>query len=53
MIAVLESIGSKGTVFVNGTPLTKNDSRPMHSGDEVVFGLSGNHAYVSFICSSG
>lgn len=47
MIAVLESTGSKGAVFVNGINVKKNTSRLLHSGDEVVFGVAGSHAYVS------
>ncbi|PON77325.1 Serine/threonine protein kinase [Parasponia andersonii] len=47
-VAVLESTGSKGSVQVNGTTVKKNASRVLNSGDEVVFGFLGNHAYVSF-----
>ncbi|KAL2934470.1 ATPase family AAA domain-containing protein 1 [Bienertia sinuspersici] len=43
---VLESTGSKGTVFVNGISVKKNTSRLLHSGDEVVFGVAGSHAYI-------
>ncbi|XP_057516053.1 uncharacterized protein LOC130797476 isoform X2 [Amaranthus tricolor] len=46
MIAVLESTGSKGAVFVNGINVKKNTSRLLHSGDEVVFGVAGSHAYI-------
>ncbi|MBA0754343.1 hypothetical protein Gogos_022413, partial [Gossypium gossypioides] len=46
--AMLESTGSKGSVQVNGTVLKKNNTCVLKSGDEVVFGLLGNHAYVSF-----
>lgn len=46
MIAVLESTGSKGSVFVNGMSVKKNTSRLLHSGDEVVFGVAGSHAYI-------
>uniref|UniRef100_A0A2C9UJ69 AAA+ ATPase domain-containing protein n=1 Tax=Manihot esculenta TaxID=3983 RepID=A0A2C9UJ69_MANES len=45
-VAVLESTGSKGSVQVNGEVVKKNTSRTLHSGDEVVFGLMGNHAYI-------
>lgn len=46
-MAVLESAGSKGSVQVNGTIVKKNTSCELKSGDEVVFGSLGNHAYVS------
>ncbi|GMJ05859.1 hypothetical protein like AT4G02480 [Hibiscus trionum] len=45
-VAILESTGSKGSVQVNGIVVKKNTSRVMNSGDEVVFGLLGNHAYI-------
>ena len=45
---MLESTGSKGSVQVNGTMVKKNTACVLKSGDEVVFGLLGNHAYVSF-----
>ncbi|RDX60182.1 hypothetical protein CR513_61700, partial [Mucuna pruriens] len=44
-VAVLESTGSKGTVSVNGTHVKKSTSCVLNSGDEVVFGLLGNHSY--------
>lgn len=47
-MAVVESTGSKGSVQVNGKFLKKNTSCELRSGDEVVFGSLGNHAYVSF-----
>ena len=47
-VAVLESMGSKGSVLVNGTHVKKNTSCVLNSGDEVVFGVLGNHSYVSF-----
>lgn len=47
-LAVLESTGSKGSVLVNGTLVKKNTSCVLNSGDELVFGLLGNHSYVSF-----
>lgn len=34
---------------VNGTVVSKSASCVLNSGDEVVFGLLGNHAYVSFL----
>ncbi|OAY47942.1 uncharacterized protein LOC110616864 isoform X4 [Manihot esculenta] len=45
-VAVLESTGSKGSVQVNGEVVKKNNCRPLQSGDEVVFGLMGNNAYI-------
>lgn len=45
---MLESSGSKGSVQVNGTFIKRGTSCVLNSGDEVVFGLLGNHAYVSF-----
>lgn len=44
---MLECTGSKGTVLVNGMAVKKNSSCTLHSGDEVVFGIAGDHAYVS------
>ncbi|KAF8377992.1 hypothetical protein HHK36_029325 [Tetracentron sinense] len=46
VIAMLESTGSKGCVQVNGTMVKKNTTSALYSGDEVIFGLSGNHAYI-------
>ncbi|KAK7265565.1 hypothetical protein RJT34_33186 [Clitoria ternatea] len=45
-VAVLESMGSKGSVLVNGTLVKKNTSCVLNSGDEVVFGVLGNHSYI-------
>ncbi|TKY73632.1 ATPase family AAA domain-containing protein 1-A [Spatholobus suberectus] len=45
-VAVLESTGSKGSVVVNGTHVKKSTSCVLNSGDEVVFGLLGNHSYI-------
>ncbi|XP_028062275.1 uncharacterized protein LOC114265656 isoform X1 [Camellia sinensis] len=45
-VALLESKGSKGTVQVNGKTIKKGTSCVLNSGDEVVFGLLGNHAYI-------
>ncbi|XP_027339693.1 uncharacterized protein LOC113853311 isoform X2 [Abrus precatorius] len=45
-VAVLESTGSKGSVLVNGTLVKKSTSCVLNSGDEVVFGLLGNHSYI-------
>lgn len=47
-VAVLESRGSKGCVLVNGKTIKKNTICDLNSGDEVVFGFLGSHAYVSF-----
>lgn len=46
-VAVLESRGSKGCVQVNGKTIKKNTTCDLNSGDEVVFGFLGNHAYSS------
>ncbi|KAI3717817.1 hypothetical protein L1987_69671 [Smallanthus sonchifolius] len=45
-VAVLESKGSKGSVHVNGKTIKKGTNCVLNSGDEVVFGSHGNHAYV-------
>ncbi|PQQ17372.1 uncharacterized protein Pyn_06704 [Prunus yedoensis var. nudiflora] len=45
-VAVLESMGSKGSVQVNGTNVKKGNSCVLNPGDEVVFGSLGNHAYI-------
>ncbi|CAJ1975037.1 unnamed protein product [Sphenostylis stenocarpa] len=45
-VAVLESTGSKGSVVVNGTLVKKSTSCVLNSGDEVAFGLIGNHSYI-------
>ncbi|KAH7865974.1 hypothetical protein Vadar_013788 [Vaccinium darrowii] len=45
-VALLESKGSKGSVQVNGKMIRKGTSCVLNSGDEVVFGVSGNHAYI-------
>ncbi|XVE54501.1 hypothetical protein DITRI_Ditri03aG0086800 [Diplodiscus trichospermus] len=45
-VAALESTGSKGSVQVNGTAVKKNNTCVLNSGDEVVFGFMGNHAYI-------
>ncbi|KAH1126355.1 hypothetical protein AAZX31_06G163200 [Glycine max] len=46
VVAVLESMGSKGSVVVNGTLVKRSASCVLNSGDEVVFGLLGNHSYI-------
>ncbi|XAR50320.1 Adenosinetriphosphatase [Bertholletia excelsa] len=45
-VATLESKGSKGSVQVNGKTIKKGTNRDLNSGDELVFGLLGNHAYI-------
>ncbi|GAV56541.1 AAA domain-containing protein/FHA domain-containing protein [Cephalotus follicularis] len=45
-VAVLESTGSKGSVQVNGKCIKKGTSCVLNSGDEIVFGSLGNHAYI-------
>ncbi|KAK7291556.1 hypothetical protein RIF29_06796 [Crotalaria pallida] len=45
-VAVLESTGSKGSLLVNGTHVKKNTNCVLNSGDEVVFGVAGNHSYI-------
>ncbi|KAK6118094.1 hypothetical protein DH2020_048164 [Rehmannia glutinosa] len=45
-VAVLESRGSKGCVQVNGKTIKKNTTCDLNSGDEVVFGFLGSHAYI-------
>lgn len=47
MVAVLESKNSKGFVQINGKTIRKNATCELNSGDELVFGLLGAHAYVS------
>ncbi|KAJ6869202.1 hypothetical protein NC651_034074 [Populus alba x Populus x berolinensis] len=43
-VAVLETSGSKGTVQVNGTAVKR--ICVLNSGDEVAFGVLGNHAFI-------
>jgi SpoVK/Ycf46/Vps4 family AAA+-type ATPase len=43
--ALIECKGSKG-LQVNGKTVKKNTSAVLNSGDEVVFGLLGHHAYI-------
>lgn len=47
-VALLEITGGKGIVQVNGKTYRKNARLILSGGDEVVFGSSGKHAYVSF-----
>ncbi|XP_047309506.1 uncharacterized protein LOC124912911 [Impatiens glandulifera] len=51
-VAVLESKGNKGSVQVNGKTVKKNTSWIIRSGDEIVFGLPGNHSYIFHQVSS-
>lgn len=44
---MLESKNGKGFVQINGKTIRKNATCDLHSGDELVFGLLGAHAYVS------
>jgi hypothetical protein len=41
-------VGRKGKVQVNGKPIGSNQHVVLNGGDELVFGNSGGHAYVSF-----
>ncbi|KAG5567716.1 hypothetical protein RHGRI_003047 [Rhododendron griersonianum] len=43
---LLEIIGGKGAVQVNGKICPKSSSIPLNGGDEVVFSSSGRHAYI-------
>ncbi|CAI8603792.1 unnamed protein product [Vicia faba] len=45
-VALLEVIGSKGEVKVNGKIYGKKCRLILTGGDEVVFGFSGKHAYI-------
>ncbi|KAK4357260.1 hypothetical protein RND71_022870 [Anisodus tanguticus] len=45
-ITLLEITGKKGDVQVNGKVYPKNSIVPLNGGDEVVFGSSGQHAYI-------
>ncbi|XP_019198582.1 PREDICTED: uncharacterized protein LOC109192410 isoform X2 [Ipomoea nil] len=45
-VAVLESKGKKGSVQVNGKTIRKNTTHVLNSGDEIIFGLLGSHAYI-------
>ncbi|KAH0704527.1 hypothetical protein KY285_018805 [Solanum tuberosum] len=44
-VAVLESRG-KGSVQVNGKTVRRSTSCILNSGDELVFGVTGSHAYI-------
>nr|XP_043640008.1 uncharacterized protein LOC122611104 [Erigeron canadensis] len=45
-VAVLENKGSKGYVQVNGNIVKKGTTCALNSGDEVIFGPPGYHAYI-------
>ncbi|CAN4101181.1 unnamed protein product [Withania somnifera] len=45
-ITLLEITGKKGDVQVNGKVYPKNSTVPPNDGDEMVFGSSGEHAYI-------
>ncbi|KAG8389476.1 hypothetical protein BUALT_Bualt02G0233300 [Buddleja alternifolia] len=45
-VTLLEITGEKGTVQVNGKVYSKDSTIPLNGGDEVVFSLSGKHAYI-------
>lgn len=47
-VAVLDILGGKGSVQVNGKTYKKKCFVNLSGGDEVVFGSCGKHAYVSF-----
>jgi len=47
-VALLEITGGKGVVQVNGKTYRRNHKMILNGGDEVIFGASGKHAYVSF-----
>ncbi|KAK1383108.1 hypothetical protein POM88_020843 [Heracleum sosnowskyi] len=49
VVAVLESKNGKGFVQINGKTVRKNATCDLNSGDELVFGLLGAHAYVSLL----
>jgi len=51
-VALLEITGGKGSILVNGRTHRKNTRLILSGGDEVVFGSSGKHAYVSFTYGS-
>jgi len=51
-VALLEITGGKGSIQVNGKTYRKNARLILSGGDEVVFGSSGKHAYVSFTYGS-
>ncbi|KAF3330268.1 Spastin [Carex littledalei] len=46
LIAVLEVVGRKSKVQVNGKSVSSNRHVVLNGGDELVFGTSGGHAYI-------
>ncbi|XP_073526399.1 uncharacterized protein [Phyllobates terribilis] len=46
LTAKLETTGGSGAVQVNNETLQKNSSKILTGGDEVIFGLTGKHAYI-------
>ncbi|KAJ6817035.1 uncharacterized protein M6B38_363115 [Iris pallida] len=45
-VVLLEIVGSKGVVQVNGKTVERNSNVILSAGDEVVFNSSGKHAYI-------
>ncbi|KAH6827392.1 AAA-type ATPase family protein [Perilla frutescens var. hirtella] len=45
-VTLLEIIGKKGAVLVNGKAYFKDSTIPLNGGDEVVFSSSNKHAYI-------
>lgn len=45
----MEITGGKGSVKVNGKICQQDSKVILNGGDEVVFGSTGKHAYVSFL----
>ncbi|KAJ3681380.1 hypothetical protein LUZ60_015869 [Juncus effusus] len=45
-VAMLEVVGRKGMVEVNGKPIAANKNVVLTGGDELVFNTSSNHAYI-------
>ncbi|XP_073113894.1 uncharacterized protein [Elaeis guineensis] len=46
LVPLLETLGAKGVVRVNGKTIEKNSGVVLAGGDEVVFSSSGRHAYI-------
>ncbi|XP_074591297.1 uncharacterized protein LOC141847211 [Curcuma longa] len=45
-VAMLEMVGRKGVVQVNGKTLERNSNVVLTGGDELIFSASGKHAYI-------
>ncbi|OAY76315.1 ATPase family AAA domain-containing protein 1-A [Ananas comosus] len=45
-VTLLENLGAKGVVLVNGKTIEKNANVVLTGGDEVVFSSNGHHAYI-------